>query len=100
VIFDEMKKWDWSKSEKKDSINIVYEELESNGMEAHQNEERRPNRTRQMPTRLQEFEITPNDAITNEGYLVHLAFLVDSEPVSVSDALKHPKEINAMNEEL
>jgi hypothetical protein len=58
VIFDEMKKWDWSKSEKKDSINIVYEELESNGVEANQNEERRPSRTRQMPTRLQEFEIT------------------------------------------
>jgi hypothetical protein len=58
VIFDEMKKWDWSKSEKKDSVSIVYEELESNGVEANQNEERRPSRTRQMPTRLQEFEIT------------------------------------------
>jgi hypothetical protein len=45
-------------SEKKDSVSIVYEELESNGVEANQNEERRPSRTRQIPTRLQEFEIT------------------------------------------
>ncbi|MCI86528.1 hypothetical protein A2U01_0107809, partial [Trifolium medium] len=35
-----------------------------------------------MPTRLQECEINPDDEVTDEGDLVHLAFLADAEPVN------------------
>ncbi|MCI91104.1 hypothetical protein A2U01_0112398, partial [Trifolium medium] len=53
-----------------------------------------------MPARLQECEITPDGQVNDEGELVHYAFLADTEPVSMNEALNDPKWINAMTEEL
>ncbi|CAJ2632822.1 unnamed protein product [Trifolium pratense] len=53
-----------------------------------------------MPARLQDCETTPNDQVNDEGEIVHYAFLADTEPVSMSEALSDPKWINAMIEEL
>ncbi|MCI46293.1 hypothetical protein A2U01_0067533, partial [Trifolium medium] len=60
----------------------------------------RPQRTRNMPARLQECEIALDSQVNDEGELVHYAFLADTEPVSMNEALSDPKWINAMTEEL
>jgi hypothetical protein len=38
--------------------------------------------------------------VTEDGELVHLAFLAESEPVNVSEALKNPNWIIAMKDKL
>jgi hypothetical protein len=38
--------------------------------------------------------------VTNEGELVHLAFMAESEPIDVSTALKNEKWVSAMKEDL
>jgi hypothetical protein len=38
--------------------------------------------------------------VTEDGEPVHLAFLAESEPVNVSEALKNPNWIIAMKDEL
>ncbi|KAK2359746.1 putative mitochondrial protein [Trifolium repens] len=53
-----------------------------------------------MPARLQECEITADNEVTEEGDLVHLAFMGESESINVNDALKDEKWVNAMKEEL
>ncbi|MCI61238.1 hypothetical protein A2U01_0082495, partial [Trifolium medium] len=53
-----------------------------------------------MPARLQDYEVTSDDQVNDEGEIVHYAFLADTEPVSMSEALSDPKWINAMTEEL
>ncbi|MCI59138.1 hypothetical protein A2U01_0080393, partial [Trifolium medium] len=72
-----MKEWDWYKDGKNDSISIAYDETDNSDLEHKQAKTRRPSRTRSMPTRLQECEMTPDDEVTDEGDLVHLAFLAD-----------------------
>ncbi|XP_058733869.1 uncharacterized mitochondrial protein AtMg00820-like [Vicia villosa] len=53
-----------------------------------------------MSLRLQECVITLNDAVDNEGELVHCVLYVDVEPVNATEALKDLKWVKAMNEEL
>ncbi|GAU36961.1 hypothetical protein TSUD_57390 [Trifolium subterraneum] len=60
----------------------------------------RPQRTRAIPARLQECEVTSDNLVNDEGDIVHYAFLADTEPVSVIEALNNPKWIDAMTEEL
>ena len=60
----------------------------------------RPQRQRQMPARLQDCDIIADNEVNEGGDLVHLAFLADSEPVNDSEALKNPKWIATMKEEL
>jgi hypothetical protein len=100
VIFDEMKEWDWSKGIGKNTVSIACEDIESNGSEGTSSEVTRPSRVRQISTRLQGYELTTDDAVTDEGDLVHLAFNAESEPVSISEALKDGKWVKAMQEEL
>ncbi|GAU23070.1 hypothetical protein TSUD_183690 [Trifolium subterraneum] len=72
VIVDELKEWDWNDSVKKSSHRVW----------------------------LQECEVTSDNQVNDEGDIVHYAFLADTEPVSVIEALNNPKWINAMTEEL
>ncbi|MCI81875.1 hypothetical protein A2U01_0103149, partial [Trifolium medium] len=53
-----------------------------------------------MPARLQDCEVTSDDQVNDEGGLVHYAFLANTEPISMNEALSDPKWINAMTEEL
>ncbi|GAU38708.1 hypothetical protein TSUD_396360 [Trifolium subterraneum] len=99
VLIDEAKEWDWKKSIEKSTVSIMceYEEVIRR---VDQSESSRPQRSRQMPVRLQEYEITQDNEVNEEGDLVHLAFLADSEPVNDSEALKSSKWKEAMKEEL
>jgi hypothetical protein len=53
-----------------------------------------------MSARLQEFELTPDSEVNEKGDLVHVAFLAYSDPANENEALKNPKWIEAMKEEL
>jgi hypothetical protein len=60
----------------------------------------RPRRNIQMPRRLADCEIAPDNVVNNEGEIVHYAMLADTEPLDVKAALKSKVWKEAMNEEL
>ncbi|KAK2403542.1 putative mitochondrial protein [Trifolium repens] len=60
----------------------------------------RPQRNIQMPRRLADCEIAPDNVVNNEGEIVHYAMLADTEPLDVKAALKSKVWKEAMNEEL
>ncbi|KAK2392639.1 putative mitochondrial protein [Trifolium repens] len=60
----------------------------------------RPQRNIQMPRRLADCEIAPDNVVNNEGEIVHYAMLADTEPLYVKAALKSKVWKEAMNEEL
>ena len=48
----------------------------------------RPVRTRRIPTKFKEYEIFPDNALTDEGDFVHLSLFVDVEPIEFEQADK------------
>ncbi|XP_058746106.1 uncharacterized protein LOC131618977 [Vicia villosa] len=48
----------------------------------------RPQRTRILPARLQEYEVTGDDKVTSDGELVHFSLLAGDEPINYNEALK------------
>jgi hypothetical protein len=60
----------------------------------------RPQRNIQLPKRLADCEIAPDNEVNNEGEIVHYAMLADSEPIDVKVALKSKVWKEAINEEL
>ncbi|XP_027355486.1 uncharacterized protein LOC113865251 [Abrus precatorius] len=61
---------------------------------------RRSHRARQPSQTLRDYEVYIDDQITDEGDLVHLALYADTEPMSLNEAMKDPKWIFAMKEEM
>ena len=55
---------------------------------------------RQAPVRLTDCEITSDDAVNDEGDLIHFALLADAEPINYKEALKTDVWRRAMVEEL
>ena len=53
------------------------------------NSPQRPQRARIMPAIFDDFEMNTNDAMTDEGDLVQIALMANSELLSESEALKH-----------
>jgi len=51
----------------------------------------RPRRQQRQPVHLQDCEVNLNDEVDDNGDLVHFAFLAESEPVTLVDAIQHPK---------
>ena len=60
----------------------------------------RPRRQQRQPVHLQDCEVNLDDEVDDNGDLVHFAFLAESEPVRLADAIQHSKWQKAMNEEL
>lgn len=60
----------------------------------------RPQRQKQLPRRLQDCEVLPDSAVTDEGDLIHFALLADAEPVNFTEALKISEWRAAMEDEL
>jgi len=58
----------------------------------------RPRRQQRQPVHLQDCEVNLDDEVDDNGDLVHFAFLAESEPVRLVDAIQHPQE--AMNKKL
>lgn len=61
---------------------------------------RKSTRKRGIPARLQDCEMFPNHEINNNGDIVHFALMDESKPVKMEEALKDPKWICAVKEEL
>ena len=59
-----------------------------------------PRKQQRQPVHLQDCEVNLDDEVDDNGDLVHFAFLAESEPVRLADAIQHPKWQKAMNEEL
>jgi len=51
----------------------------------------RPRRQQRQPVHLQDYEVNLDDEVDDNGDLVHFAFVADSEPVRLADAIQHPK---------
>jgi len=60
----------------------------------------RPQRVSKPSTRLSDFKVYTDDAITSKGELVYYTLLVDAEPVGYVEALKEEVRKKAMLEEL
>ncbi|CAJ2637748.1 unnamed protein product [Trifolium pratense] len=60
----------------------------------------RTQRTKRVPARLNDCEVTQDNAVNDEGDLIHFALLADSEPLNYRDALKSNVWKRAMEEEL
>lgn len=60
----------------------------------------RPVRNRQQPVRLQDYELFPDNAVTNDGDLIHLALQSDIESVSFDEAINSEVWRKAMAEEI
>lgn len=118
IVFDEGNAWKWS--EKGESSTGVEQNLfdvpagetesdiegETGPVEDNDDEggspemPRRSLRQRQVPARLNDYEIMPDGAIDDEGDLVHFALLAETEPVTLQEAMKNSKWLEAMKEEL
>lgn len=100
MVIDELKEWDWSNSSKKDSVRIMYEELSEEAGVQTQEGTNKHQRTRNIQSRMPDFIVTSNDMVNDECELIHCAFYADIESVNVTEALKDPKWMNFMIEEL
>ncbi|GAU49921.1 hypothetical protein TSUD_180390 [Trifolium subterraneum] len=60
----------------------------------------RTHRTTQIPRRLADCDMVPDNVIDNEGNIVHYAMLADTEPLDVKSALKSKVWLEAMIDEL
>lgn len=60
----------------------------------------RPRRERRQPTSLQDYEVSLDNEINDDGEFVHFSFLTDLKSVGLEDAIQNPKWQKAMNEEL
>ncbi|MCI18956.1 retrovirus-related pol polyprotein from transposon tnt 1-94, partial [Trifolium medium] len=80
---------------------VQLEDLVNDDEDTHQpvvdqpQSERRSTRLRFPSVRLQDHEITLDDVVNADGDIVHLAFMVDSEPINWQDAIANPKCNNA-----
>jgi len=60
----------------------------------------RPKKQQRQPVHIQDYKVNLDDEVDENGDLVHFAFLAESEPMRLVDAIQHPKLQEAMNEEL
>ncbi|GKU98369.1 hypothetical protein SLEP1_g11381 [Rubroshorea leprosula] len=118
VTFAEEEAWKWDADTHKGPQNRVISVLEevtenpttneeassSSAQETSspqaQTESTRPQRQRRPPVCLQDYEVTLDDEVDDDGELVHFAFFADSEPVTFEEAIQDSRWVNAMNEEI
>lgn len=48
----------------------------------------RPQRTRVLPERLQDYEVVGNDEVTPDVYSLHFTLLAGAEPINYSEVFK------------
>ncbi|KAK2365584.1 putative mitochondrial protein [Trifolium repens] len=123
IKFDESKGWDWIESTSAENISsllnrkLVLEEIDDQP-EADQPEDdaagnhthipndqpnqplRRSTRDRVQSVRLNEYDVFPDQAITEDGELINEAMIAELEPVTLEQALNDSKWKAAMKEEL
>lgn len=89
VLFDEARWWIWEDQSPKSSIQFTLDEEPATvPNHAHEQQPWRPQRHRQVPTRLNDYEVWPDTEIATDGELLHLALFTKAEPVKFDDAIK------------
>jgi len=102
VIVNEVEKWKWqSELEYSSEIKQTYiypdSSDESEGEEDHDVVENdpyeirapaRPQRNRQAPIRVNDYDIILDNVVNDGGDLIHFAILAYSEPINYKEALK------------
>lgn len=100
VIVDEAKWWNWNSNDSSKGVVIeLIDEQPVCSTESVQQLER-PQRSRQPPPRLNDYEMQPDSAVIEEGDLIHLALFTENEPATFEEAIRNEEWMNAMEEEL
>lgn len=60
----------------------------------------KPTRNRQIPARLNDYEIVSDNTVDEEGEIIHLAMLVGAKPLNYQDVMQDKVWKDAMKEEL
>lgn len=102
VLFDESKWWTCDANPQPDTVMIKLSDDQAN---VHDQRpaivlNSRPQRTRQVPQRLQDYKVWHEHEVIADGDLTHLAFLTKLEPMKFEDVIKDVKWLHAMEEEL
>lgn len=99
VFFDEARGWNWDENIPSRSTQLNLEEEQPKIPEpVQESHSQRPQRRRQAPARLDDYEVWPDTNITAEGDLLHLALFTESEPVIFDEAIRDVKWLAAMEE--
>jgi hypothetical protein len=113
VTVNEKEQWDWSNtgSTSESTLPFIFHDEDEEAV-THDNPPppvnnnntdnalRRSDRQRAPNRNLVDFDTIPDNLITNDGDLVHLALFVDIEPLSYTSAAKSEVWRNAMQEEI
>lgn len=104
VKVDETATWDWNRQQ---AIGSSFQLLDDDEPAPNPpaatpipQPERRSQRQRFPPARLADYEVIPDEIISAEGDLVHMALLADVEPVTWKQAFQEPEWNKAMHEEI
>lgn len=101
VIVDESRWWNWGDSSSPTIVMIRLSENQPSDPEQPTiTPSQRQQRNRQVPPRLQDCEVWPDNAATADGDLLHLALFSEYEPVVIEEAIKNEKWLTAIEEEL
>lgn len=108
VIINESERWDWKDSSGTTGLTVptLLEDVQDEGDPITENSDvpsqtQRPQRARQMPARLADYEIFSSNSISMEDEeLEHFALLADAEPINFTEAMKEKAWREAMKEEI
>ncbi|KAK2438086.1 putative mitochondrial protein [Trifolium repens] len=111
VTFEEDKSWNWNTSPESSQQYVPFQLLDEevtnhDTMQTQPHNAQEPEALRrstrgQIPNRaLQEYETIPDDLITPDGDIVHLALYVDTQPLNYEQAAKYEEWRRAMEEEI
>nr|KYP66838.1 Retrovirus-related Pol polyprotein from transposon TNT 1-94 [Cajanus cajan] len=110
VYFDESNSWSESQSKIETVSKLQFDWEENNSIGETTQEtmndvcrtvENRPTRNKNFPSRLSDYQVYPDNAISVDGDLVqHLALMADVEPISLDEAITSKEWRSAMEEEL
>jgi len=91
---------DENRSESFGNIASFGETVDSETTPEQPHQVQRESRQRKLPGSMVDFEIFPDNVVTDEGDLVHFALLAKAEPVNHQEALGQELWRKAMMEEL
>jgi hypothetical protein len=99
VTVNEKEQWDWESTSTQPTSSFIFHDTDYDD-NTPVTATIQPERARAAPRILQDYDVIPDNMITNEGNLVHLALFVDIEPQSYNDAAKSPVWRKAIEDEI
>jgi len=103
VYVDESSSWDWTVASTKATTyapKIAFGEEESADKAITELAVRKSGRRSQLPSYLQDYDITHDVIVTSDGNLVHSALIAESEPITFEEAARDGHWWQAMEEEI